>query len=106
MTISAAFRAAMAPYVLPKDSVELLLIGQGLSGSADYNKSEHETALYSAVVEGLEQVKTLTRESDPGSSNSYDTSKIDDMIRHYRRKYNLDTPDEEDYEFIDRTDEF
>jgi len=93
----------MSPYALPKDTIELLLIQQGLDGDTAYSTSI-DKSLYAAVIEGLYKVKTLTRESDPGSENDYDVDKIDDQIKYYRRKY--DIPEPEDYQFIDRTEEY
>lgn len=103
MTIRQALAAAMSPYALPKQSVEFLLIQQGLDGDATYDNSMERT-LFMAVIEGLYKVITLEKEKDPGTENAYDTDKIEDLIRHYQRKYDIEEP--EDYQFINRTDEW
>lgn len=102
MTIFRALVSAMAPYALPKSTIEFLLIQQGLDAEAMYVPGENDKVFYTAVVEGLYKVKTLKKESDPGTENDYDTDKIDDLIDHYRGKYELT----DDYSFIDRTAEW
>lgn len=106
MTNKQAFRALMAPYILPELTIEFLLTQQGLVANEVYNKDTNQTALYNAVIDGLYQVKTLTKEKDPGSENTYDVSKINDLINRYRRKIGLEDLEEEEVYFIDRTDEF
>lgn len=105
ITIKEALAAAMSPYALPNKTVDLLLIEQGLDGSADYDVNKAKE-VYTAVIEGLIKFKSLTKEKDPGSENDYDVSKIDDMIRHYRAKYGIEDIDAQEQEFIDRTDEY
>lgn len=106
MTNKQAFRALMAPYILPELTIEFLLTQQGLVANEEYNKDTNQTALYNAVIDGLYQVKTLTKEKDPGSENTYDVNKINDLINRYRRKIGLEDLEEEEVYFIDRTDEF
>lgn len=103
MTNLQAYRAAIRPYNLPKDSLEFLLLQQGLQLEDDFD-TENAKEFYSAVVDGLMMVITLTKEKDAGSENDYDTDKIMDRINFYRRKYDIE--DDTDYEFIDRTSEW
>lgn len=105
MTNRKAFRALIAPYTLPELTIEFLLTQQGLVANEEYLQS-NETSLYSAVIDGLHQVKTLTKEKDPASENTYDVSKVNELINRYRRKIGLEELEEEDVFFIDRTDEF
>lgn len=105
MTNRKAFRALIAPYTLPELTIEFLLTQQGLVANEEYNKS-CETALYNAVIDGLNQVKSLKSEKDPASENTYDVSKVNELINRYRRKIGLEELEEEDVFFIDRTDEF
>jgi len=102
MTFQKAFRAAIAPYLLPDQTIELLLAQQGLDVSDEYDTAEN-TSFYKSVIEGLYQLKTLKKEKDPASENEYDVEKLDDLIRHYKEKIG-DT--EDDYMFINRTDEW
>ena len=104
MTIRQALAAAMSPYVLPKQTVELLLIEQGFDGDADYTRDIDKKEFYTAVVHGLYKVITLTKEKDPGTENNYDTDKVKDLIKAYCNEYDIEDPF--DYEFIDRTDEW
>lgn len=103
MTFQKAFRAAIAPYLLPDQTIELLLLQQGLEVSDEY-EPKYNTPFYKAVIAGLYQLKTLKKEKDPASENEYDNTQIDDLINHYKHKIG----DEEDdsYMFIDRTDEW
>lgn len=94
----------MSPYVLPKQTVELLLIEQGFDGDADYTRDIDKKEFYTAVVHGLYKVITLTKEKDPGTENNYDTDKVKDLIKAYCNEYDIEDPF--DYEFIDRTDEW
>lgn len=104
MTIKQAFRALLAPYILPEITIEFLLFEQGLDSNDECDTEEEKESVYKAVIEGLYKVKTLKKEEDPGSANTYDTDKIDELIRHYRRKLGLE--DEDEVYFIDRTDEY
>lgn len=104
MTIRQALAAAMSPYALPKQTVELLLIEQGFDGDVEYNRNIDRKTFYKAVVDGLWKVITLTREKDPGTENAYDTDKVYDLIKKYCNEYDIDDP--MDYEFINRTDEW
>lgn len=104
MTIRQALAAAMSPYALPKQTVELLLIEQGFDGDAEYNRDIDRKTFYKAVVDGLWKVITLTKEKDPGTENDYDTDKVYDLIKKYCNEYDIDDP--MDYEFINRTDEW
>lgn len=105
MTNRKAFRALIAPYTLPELTIEFLLTQQGLVANEEYLQS-NDTSLYSAVIDGLHQVKTLTKEKDPASENTYDVSKVNELINRYRRKIGLEELEEDDIFFIDRTDEF
>ena len=105
MTNRKAFRALIAPYTLPELTIEFLLTQQGLVANEEYNKS-FEIALYNAVIDGLNQVKSLKSEKDPASENTYDVSKVNELINRYRRKIGLEELEEDDIFFIDRTDEF
>ena len=104
MTIRQALAAAMSPYALPKQTVELLLIEQGLDGDAEYTKDIDKKQFYTAVVDGLYKVITLEKEKDPGTENAYDTDKVDELIKYYQKKYDIEDPT--DYEFINRTEEW
>lgn len=104
MTFNKAFKAAIAPYLLPDATIELLLIQQGLDCSEDYEQ-EHNIEFYKAVIEGLYQLRTLKKEKDPASENEYDVEKLDELIRHYKGKIG-DDEDVDDYMFIDRTFEW
>lgn len=104
MTIRQALAAAMSPYALPKQTVELLLIEQGFGGDAAYSRDIDRKAFYKAVVDGLYHVITLEKEKDPGTENAYDTDKVHELIKKYCKEYELDDP--LDYEFINRTDEW
>lgn len=104
MTIRQALAAAMSPYALPKQTVELLLIEQGFDGDAEYNRDIDRNTFYKAVVDGLWKVITLTKEKDPGTENAYDTDKVYDLIKKYCNEYDIEDP--MDYEFINRTDEW
>lgn len=104
MTIRQALASAMAPYALPKQTVELLLIEQGLDGNAEYTAGIDKKQFYTAVVDGLYKVITLTKEKDPGTENTYDTDKVKELINYYQKKYDIDDP--LDYEFINRTEEW
>ena len=104
MTIRQALAAAMSPYALPKQTVELLLIEQGFDGDAEYNRDIDRKTFYKAVVDGLWKVITLTKEKDPGTENAYDTDKVYDLIKKYCNEYDIEDPI--DYEFINRTDEW
>ena len=104
MTIRQALAAAMSPYALPKQTVELLLIEQGLDGDAEYTKDIDKKQFYTAVVDGLYKVITLEKEKDPGTENAYDTDKVNELIKYYQKKYDIEDPT--DYEFINRTEEW
>lgn len=104
MTIRQALAAAMSPYALPKQTVELLLIEQGFDGDAEYTRDIDRRAFYKAVVDGLWKVITLTKEKDPGTENAYDTDKVYDLIKKYCNEYDIEDP--MDYEFINRTEEW
>jgi hypothetical protein len=105
MTIKRAFRAILAPYILPELTSEFLLTQQGLDANEEYN-NDFEKQLYSAAVEALYQVKTLEKEKDAGSENNYDTDKIDELILRYKRKAGFPEEELEEIYFIDRTDEY
>jgi len=104
MTIRQALASAMAPYALPKQTVELLLIEQGFDGDAEYTADIDKKQFYTAVVDGLYKVITLEKEKDPGTENAYDTDKLEKLIDYYRKKYDIEDP--ADYEFINLTDEW
>lgn len=94
----------MSPYALPKQTVELLIIDQGLDGDAEYTRETDKRQFYTAVVNGLYKVISLTKEKDPGTENDYDTDKVYDLIKKYCKEYEIEDP--LDYEFIDRTSEW
>ena len=72
--------------------------------SPEYTADIDKKQFYTAVVDGLYKVITLTKEKDPGTENDYDTDKLEELIDYYRKKYDLEDP--ADYEFINRTDEW
>ena len=94
----------MSPYALPKQTVELLLIEQELNGDANYTADIDRKVFYTAVVNGLYRVITLTKEKDPGTENAYDTDKVLALIKKYCNEYKIEDP--MDYEFINRTEEW
>lgn len=104
MTNKQAFRALLAPYILPDLTIEFLLDEQELVAKSAYDKDSDKESLYKAVIEGLQQVKSLVKEKDPGTENTYNTDKIDERIRHYKNELGLENEDE--IYFIDRTDEY
>ena len=99
MTILQAYKAALAPYTLPTQTIEFLLIKQGLDMSDDYDNSI-EKELYKAVIDGLYQLISLTKEKDPGTEYNYDVNSLLELIKRYEDKYGED----EDC-FIDRSDD-
>ena len=103
MTNLEAYKAALAPYTLPKQTIEFLLTNQELAGSAEYSTS-NKTALYKAVISGLYQLLTLTKEKDPGTENNYDVTMLEKLIKRYEDEY-LEDEDGDDDCFIDRTDD-
>ncbi len=105
LTFKQAFRAAIAPYLLPDMTIELLLTQQGLDVGDEYETSE-DNNFYQAVINGLYQLKTLKKEKDPASENEYDVDKIDDLIKRYSRYLDDDAEENTDNYFIDRTDEW
>lgn len=105
MTNAQAFRAALAPYVLPKLTVEFLLTQQGLNSNDEYDAELDVKALFTAVIDGLNQLRTLSKEKDPGTENTYEVAQLDALIEHYRKKY-VDPDGEEEAMFIDRTYEW
>lgn len=93
MTNIEALRALMRPYELSEDTCQILLMQQDLEPSDEYDRI-YEKSLYQAVVDALYQVITLTEESDNGSKQKYDVSLIKDLINRYKKKYNLEEPEE------------
>ncbi len=105
LTFKQAFRAAIAPYLLPDMTIELLLAQQGLDVGDEYETTE-DPNFYQAVINGLYQLKTLKKEKDPASENEYDVDKIDDLIKRYSRYLDDDAEENTDNYFVDRTDEW
>ncbi len=106
MTNLQAFKAALRPYSLPKDSIELILTQYGFDTSDDY-EAGNEKMFYTAVIDGLTMLLSLKKEKDAGSENEYDTDKIAGRISTLRRRWGIDDQEEEDeIMFIDRTDEW
>lgn len=105
LSFKQAFRAAIAPYLLPDMTIELLLTQQGLDVGDEYDTAE-DSKFYQAVINGLYQLKTLKKEKDPASENEYDVDKIDDLIKRYSRYLDDDSAEVADAYFIDRTDEW
>lgn len=94
MTNLEALRALMRPYELSEDTCQILLEEQDLDVSDEYEK-DNAKPLYTAVVNALWQVITLTEESDNGSKQKYDISLIKDLIKRYCRKYDIEEPEDE-----------
>ncbi len=90
MTNIEALRALMRPYELAEDTCQILLLQQGLEASDDYEIEIDEKALYTAVIDALWHVITLTEESDNGSKQKYDISLIKDLIKRYQKKYGIE----------------
>lgn len=105
MTNKQAYKAALRPYILPNDSIELILMQYGFDTTEEY-ETGNEKQFYSAVIEGLIMLITLVKEKDAGSENQYDTDKIEDRINWLRKKWDIEDPTEEDNDFIDRTSEW
>ncbi len=105
MDYKQAFKAALRPYSLPNDSIELILTQYGFDTSDDYEVG-NEKNFYSAVIEGLMMLTSLKKEKDAGSENDYDTDKIERRITTLRRRWGIEDPEDEEVVFIDRTDEW
>ncbi len=105
MTNLQAFKAALRPYSLPKDSIELILTQYGFDTSEEYEVGD-EKNFYTAVIDGLTMLVSLKKEKDAGSENDYDTDKIERRISTLRRRWGIEDPEEEEVMFIDRTGEW
>lgn len=80
-----AIKAKMFPYELPEDTLEFLLMEQGLTSSGVYS-SENHSALMNAVISALYQLITLVKEKDNGSEMQYDPDQILALIRRYENQ--------------------
>lgn len=105
MNYKQAYKAALRPYILPNDSIELILLQHGFDATDDYEVG-NEKQFYSAVIEGLNMLVSLVKEKDAGSENQYDTDKLENRIITLRRKWDIEDPAEAEVMFIDRTDEW
>lgn len=91
MTLIEVLRAKMYPYELPDDTLNILLLEQGVEDVEDsYEVSEHKEILRKATLDGLYQVLTLKEESDNGSTLKYDVDAIKDRISHYTKPEEAD----------------
>lgn len=88
MTILSAISAKIEPYSVSDEALELAFIESshyfGLSGYSvedDYDVSVLLKSISLSAMKILSNLKTLSNENLGGVSNSYDTSKIDKMIR-------------------------
>lgn len=75
----------MFPYELPEDTLEFLLLEQGLESSDNYVADKHG-ALIQAVISALYQLITLVKEKDNGSEMQYDPEQILALIKRYEQK--------------------
>lgn len=94
MTNKQAYKAALRPYALANDTIELMLMQHGFDSGGDYVVG-NEKEFYSAVIDGLYMLITLVKEKDAGSENQYDTDKIEALIGHYRKKWDIDDESDE-----------
>lgn len=85
MTNLDAIKAKMFPYELPEDTLEFLLLEQGLESSGDYVAGNH-SALIGAVIGALYQLITLVKEKDNGSEMQYDPDQILALIKRYENE--------------------
>lgn len=107
MTNLQAYRAVLRPYSLPKDTIEFLLLEQGLDSAEDYSTEENDRKIfYTAVIAGLEQLISLEKEKDPGSEMQYNVAELEKRIRRYRKQFDIEDPLDEESNFIDRTSEW
>lgn len=104
MTYKQAYRAAIRPYILPNDSVELVLLEHGFSLEDEYQVG-NEQEFYSSVIDGLLMLVSLEKEKDAGSENQYDTEQLEKRIRFLRRKWDIEDPEADDTAFINLTNE-
>jgi hypothetical protein len=86
MLLKDAIEAKLYPYELPTETIEFLLAEQGLNGSDEYNNGAHKMLVTKAVVNGLYQLVTLTKEKDNGSELQYDKDAIWALIRFYENE--------------------
>ena len=87
MTIQTAISAKIEPYSVSDEALELGFIesseylGVSASVSDDYIPSAHLKAVALAAMKILSNLRSLSSENIGGLSNSYNTAKIDSMIR-------------------------
>ncbi len=110
MNYKQAFKAALRPYSLPNDSIELILTQNGFEKEVEFGEdyqTGREQEFYAAVIDGLSMLISLEKEKDAGSENDYDTDKIAQRITTLRRRWGIPDPEAEDeVMFIDRTEEW
>jgi hypothetical protein len=63
--------------------LEFLLDEQDLQASAEYDKDSDKELLMKAVIAGLYQLLTLSKEKDNGSEVQYNADAIKTLIRRY-----------------------
>lgn len=86
MTMIEALAAKLKPYVLPDDSLQVILLENGLEESDEYSGGTDKESLKSCLIQALRQCKTLTEESDNGSKQKYDPDALDDLINELEDK--------------------
>lgn len=87
MRIYDAIVSTLEPYVLSDNAIRLMALNHGLDSESEYIKDEHEEELAKIEIEGLYKVITLTKDSDAGTSQSYNIKGIEERIMHIRRKW-------------------
>lgn len=85
MNLKEALTAKLRPYELPEDSLELLLLEQGLQTSGKYDVSQ-KSALTKAAIAGLYQLSSLKKEQDGGSTQEYDSEALQKTIARYENE--------------------
>lgn len=83
MTNLGAIKAKMFPYELPEDTLEFVLLEQGLQPSGAYDNDKDHDSLIKAVISALYQLITLVKEKDNGSEMQYDPDAIMKLIKRY-----------------------
>lgn len=79
MTYIEVLAAKLKPYVLPDDSLQVILIEHDLEESEEYSKGDKDI-MKECLIDALKQCKTLTEESDNGSKQKYDPDALEKLI--------------------------
>lgn len=89
MTILEVVTARLKPYVLPDDSIQVLILDQGLDESDDYEPQIHKTVVSQVLIKALWQCISLTEESDNGSKQKYNTEALLKRIKNIEDELNI-----------------